>query len=124
MFRRHAPAPTKPRGKKRPARSTTVLSSSHRFLGAVSQAVIECGGQPNQFVGDGQLALRCAGFATLHLPRRDRHAARRLRGGGAMIRGFTVDELNQFPQVTICVSRSAVGIAYTAGEVIIGGHRR
>jgi adenylate cyclase len=23
----------------------------------VSQAVIECGGQPNQFVGDGQLAL-------------------------------------------------------------------
>ena len=29
----------------------------NRFLGAVSQAVIECGGQPNQFVGDGQLAL-------------------------------------------------------------------
>jgi len=24
----------------------------NRFLGAVSQAVIECGGQPNQFVGD------------------------------------------------------------------------
>src|SRR5258708_5978392 len=29
----------------------------NRFLGAVSQAVIECGGQPNQFVGDGQLPL-------------------------------------------------------------------
>src|SRR3954453_23074624 len=29
----------------------------NRFLGAVSQAVIESGGQPNQFVGDGQLAL-------------------------------------------------------------------
>ena len=29
----------------------------NRFLGAVSQAVIECGGQPNQFVGDGMLAL-------------------------------------------------------------------
>src|SRR5579863_9340090 len=29
----------------------------NRFLGAVSQAVIECGGQPNQFLGDGQLAL-------------------------------------------------------------------
>src|SRR6185437_3042020 len=29
----------------------------NRFLGAVSQAVIECGGQPNQFVGDGELAL-------------------------------------------------------------------
>src|SRR6202162_3129130 len=29
----------------------------NRFLGAVSQAVIACGGQPNQFLGDGQLAL-------------------------------------------------------------------
>lgn len=29
----------------------------NRFLGAVSQAVIESGGQPNQFVGDGMLAL-------------------------------------------------------------------
>ena len=31
----------------------------NRFLGAVSQAVIECGGQPNQFVGDG--SWRCSG---------------------------------------------------------------
>jgi adenylate cyclase len=29
----------------------------NRFLGAVSQAVIKCGGQPNRFVGDGELAL-------------------------------------------------------------------
>jgi adenylate cyclase len=29
----------------------------NRFLAAVSQAVIACGGQPNQFVGDGMLAL-------------------------------------------------------------------
>ena len=29
----------------------------NRFLGAVSQAVIESGGMPNQFVGDGMLAL-------------------------------------------------------------------
>src|SRR5205807_9291077 len=29
----------------------------NRFLGAVSQAVLEAGGQPNQFVGDGMLAL-------------------------------------------------------------------
>src|SRR5207237_9526936 len=29
----------------------------NRFLGAVSQAVIECGGRPNQFAGDGMLAL-------------------------------------------------------------------
>ena len=31
----------------------------NRFLGAVSQAVIACGGQPNQFVGDGN--WRCSG---------------------------------------------------------------
>ena len=29
----------------------------NRFLGAASQAVIDAGGQPNQFVGDGLLAL-------------------------------------------------------------------
>ena len=29
----------------------------NRFIGAVSQAVMECGGKPNQFVGDGMLAL-------------------------------------------------------------------
>ena len=29
----------------------------NRFLGAVSHAVIEAGGQPNQFIGDGMLAL-------------------------------------------------------------------
>ena len=29
----------------------------NRFLGAVSQAVLESGGMPNQFVGDGMLAL-------------------------------------------------------------------
>src|SRR5665213_1597136 len=29
----------------------------NRFLGAVSAAVTQCGGQPNQFLGDGELAL-------------------------------------------------------------------
>ena len=29
----------------------------NRFLSAVSQAVIKCGGEPNQFVGDGEMAL-------------------------------------------------------------------
>jgi adenylate cyclase len=29
----------------------------NRFLGAASEAVVSCGGQPNQFVGDGLLAL-------------------------------------------------------------------
>ena len=45
----------------------------NRFLGAVSQAVIECGGRPNQFVGDGELAL----FGSL--PGRKPPAARRSR---------------------------------------------
>ena len=45
----------------------------NRFLGAVSQAVIECGGQPNQFVGDGN--WRCSGS----LPTRKPPAARRSR---------------------------------------------
>ncbi len=28
----------------------------NRFLAAVAQAVMECGGRPNQFLGDGMLA--------------------------------------------------------------------
>ena len=60
----------------------------NRFLGAVSQAVIECGGQPNQFVGDGQLAL----FGLR--PARKSPAARR-SGRPAMI-AANVDELNRF----------------------------
>ena len=38
----------------------------NRFLGAVSQAVIECGGQPNQFVGDG--SWRCSGWPRTREP--------------------------------------------------------
>ena len=47
----------------------------NRFLGAVSQAVIECGGQPNQFVGDGQLAL--FGLAPARKPPAARRSGRR-----------------------------------------------
>jgi adenylate cyclase len=34
-----------------------VIFLINRFLGSASQAVVEAGGQPNQFVGDGMLAL-------------------------------------------------------------------
>src|SRR5262249_39914657 len=49
----------------------------NRFLAAVAQAVMECGGQPNQFLGDGMLALFGLG-ATAHLASRQavRAAAR------------------------------------------------
>jgi len=83
----------------------------NRFLGAVSQAVIECGGQPNQFVGDGQLALfgLAAGRQT---------ACRQALRAAAMI-AANVEELNQFLKHDL---REPIrfGIGIHGGEVIIG----
>ncbi len=83
----------------------------NRFLGAVSQAVIECGGQPNQFVGDGQLAL--FGLAT-----DPQTACRQALKTAAMI-AANVDELNLFLKHDL---REPIqfGIGIHAGEVIIG----
>jgi adenylate cyclase len=83
----------------------------NRFLGAVSQAVIECGGQPNQFVGDGQLAL--FGLATS-----PQTACRQALRAAAMI-AANVDELNQFLSHDL---REPIrfGIGIHGGEVIIG----
>ena len=83
----------------------------NRFLGAVSQAVIECGGQPNQFVGDGQLAL--FGLAT-----NPQTACRQALRAAAMI-AVNVDELNQFLSHDL---REPIrfGIGVHGGEVIIG----
>ncbi len=83
----------------------------NRFLGAVSQAVIECGGQPNQFVGDGQLAL--FGLAT-----DPQTACRQALKAAAMI-AANVDELNQFLEHDL---RDPIrfGIGIHGGEVIIG----
>jgi adenylate cyclase len=60
----------------------------NRFLGAVSQAVLESGGMPNQFVGDGMLAL----FG-LSVSRRE--ACRQALRAAAQI-AVNVDELNKF----------------------------
>src|SRR6185437_16911969 len=60
----------------------------NRFLGAVSKAVIECGGQPNQFLGDGQLAL--FGLATS----RETACRQALRAAARI--SVHVEELNQF----------------------------
>jgi adenylate cyclase len=83
----------------------------NRFLGAVSQAVIECGGQPNQFVGDGELAL----FGLRSTPQ---IACRQALKAAAMI-AANVDELNQFLSHDL---REPIrfGIGIHAGEVIIG----
>ena len=83
----------------------------NRFLGAVSQAVLECGGQPNQFVGDGQLALFGLGTDP-------RTACRQALRAAAMI-AANVDELNQFLKHDL---REPIrfGIGIHGGEVIIG----
>jgi adenylate cyclase len=83
----------------------------NRFLGAVSQAVIECGGQPNQFLGDGQLAL--FGLRTTK-----QNACRQAIKAAAMI-GANVAELNQFLKHDL---REPIrfGIGIHGGEVIVG----
>jgi adenylate cyclase len=83
----------------------------NRFLGAVSQAVIECGGQPNQFVGDGQLAL----FGLSTGPQTA--CVQALRAAAKI--AANVDELNRFLSHDL---REPIrfGIGIHGGEVIIG----
>jgi adenylate cyclase len=83
----------------------------NRFLGAVSQAVLESGGRPNQFVGDGMLAL--FGLATGR-----QEACRQALRATAMI-AVNVDELNQFLSHDL---REPIrfGIGIHGGEVIVG----
>ena len=83
----------------------------NRFLGAVSQAVIECGGQPNQFLGDGQLAL-------FGLSGSRQVACRQALKAAAMI-GANIEELNRFLKHDL---REPIrfGIGIHSGEVIVG----
>jgi adenylate cyclase len=83
----------------------------NRFLGAVSQAVIESGGRPNQFIGDGMLAL----FG-LSSGRQD--ACRQALKAAALI-AANVDELNKFLAHDL---REPIrfGIGIHGGEVIVG----
>jgi adenylate cyclase len=83
----------------------------NRFLGAVSQAVIECGGQPNQFIGDGQLAL-------FGLRSGSQTACRQALRAAAMI-AANVEELNQFLSHDLH-EPIGFGIGIHGGEVIIG----
>ena len=83
----------------------------NRFLGAVSQAVIESGGRPNQFVGDGMLAL-------FGLAAGRQQACRQALRAAAMI-GANIDELNKFLEHDL---REPIrfGIGINGGEVIVG----
>ena len=83
----------------------------NRFLGAASQAVIESGGRPNQFIGDGLLAL--FGLST-----GPQAACRQALKAAAMI-AANVDELNQFLEHDL---REPIrfGIGIHGGEVIVG----
>src|SRR5829696_5081175 len=83
----------------------------NRFLGAVSQAVLECGGQPNQFVGDGQLAL-------FGLSADPQTACRQALRAAGMI-SANVDELNQFLSHDLH-EPIRFGIGINGGEVIVG----
>jgi adenylate cyclase len=83
----------------------------NRFLGAVSQAVIECGGEPNQFVGDGELVL----FGLQCSPQT---ACRQALKAAAMI-AANVEELNQFLSHDLN-EPIRFGIGIHGGEVIIG----
>jgi adenylate cyclase len=83
----------------------------NRFLAAVSQAVMQAGGQPNQYLGDGLLAL--FGLNT------DRATAcRQALNAAAMVAG-NVDHLNKmFAEAERNPIRFGIGIH--AGEVITG----
>ena len=83
----------------------------NRFLGAVSQAVIENGGQPNQFVGDGMLAL----FGLTANP--ETACRQALKAAGSI--ASHIDELNELLSHDL---RQPIrfGIGIHGGEVIIG----
>jgi adenylate cyclase len=83
----------------------------NRFLSAVSQAVIECGGQPNQFIGDGELAL----FGLQSSPQ---VACRQALKAAALI-ATNIEELNQFLSHDLH-EPIGFGIGIHGGEVIIG----
>jgi adenylate cyclase len=87
----------------------------NRFLGAVSQAVIDAGGQPNQFLGDGLLAL--FGLDTTAEPacRQALDAVERIKANVAKLNEDYADELAE---------PIRYGIGINGGMAIIGniGH--
>jgi adenylate cyclase len=83
----------------------------NRFLAAVSQAVVACGGQPNQFIGDGELAL--FGLTS------DPQTACRQALQAAQLIAENVDELNRALAHDL-PTPLRFGIGIHGGEVIVG----
>ena len=83
----------------------------NRFLTAVSQAVLAAGGQPNQFVGDGQLALFGLDAPPREACRQALRAAAQIADNVAHLNAFLANDLPE-------PIRFGVGI--NGGEVIIG----
>jgi len=83
----------------------------NRFLGAASQAVLDAGGQPNQFIGDGMLAL-------FGLDVDPPTACRQAMGAAASV-AANVEYMNhQF--ATELPEPIAFGVGIHGGDVIIG----
>jgi adenylate cyclase len=83
----------------------------NRFLAAVSQAAIDCGGQPNQFIGDGMLALFGLSASPQAACRQAVQAAARIAAN--------VEELNKFLEHDLH-EPIRFGIGIHGGEVIVG----
>jgi len=83
----------------------------NRFIGAVAEAVIEAGGQPNQFLGDGMLAL-------FGLETKPGDASQQALRAAALV-AVNVERLNrQFAEDLSEAIRFGIGIH--GGEVIVG----
>jgi adenylate cyclase len=83
----------------------------NRFLGAASQAVVDAGGQPNQFIGDGLLAL-------FGLDVDAATACRQAINAAAMV-AANVEHLN-YQFVTDLREPIQFGIGIHGGDVVIG----
>jgi adenylate cyclase len=83
----------------------------NRFLAAASQAVIDAGGQPNQFVGDGMLALFGLDVDVATACRQAMHAAANVAANVEYMNHQFATELREPIQF---------GIGIHGGEVIIG----
>ncbi len=83
----------------------------NRFLAAVSHAVIEAGGQPNQFLGDGLLALFGLTASPATASRQAIHAAALIAANVDHVNGMFASDLSEPVQF---------GIGIHGGEAIVG----
>jgi adenylate cyclase len=83
----------------------------NRFLGAASQAVVDAGGQPNQFVGDGLLALFGLGVDPATACRQAMRAAANVASNVEHMNDQFATELHEPIQF---------GIGIHGGEVVVG----